>query len=224
MSFTLLDLKRSIMDSIGEDSSSPTYWTSLNDGELEDYINDALGEVCLLSGHYTETLHLPLFSNRQHYRLDPGKGGEFLYIKGIRVLPEEYDLSMTDMNKLSKEDYLWMTRTGTPRTFFQIGLDTIRPVPIPSSGGKSLEITACVIPPPYTNDMDEIDLDDSLIEVIVAYATYMLLLSKRKLESADVWMKTYMKASGLSEENGSFLGRSVKLQGLMEKVNGYVTK
>lgn len=215
MPYTLSVVKKMVMDIIGEDSSSPTYWTSSNDIELEDYINDAVEEVCVLSGVYTQDLLLPLHASRDYYSLDPGKGGEFLYVNSVRVIPEGYSVGMSDPLKLTREDYNWMTRTGTPRTFFFVNPDMLRVVPMSSTEGQSLEILASTIPPTYTLDSEVIDLDESLISVVVAYAASMIFLSMRAFPKASLWSKVYMEGIGrTSKEGTSFLGRAQKIKDL----------
>lgn len=204
-----------VMDIVGEDSSAPTYWTSSNDIEIEDYINDAIEEVCVLTGGYKQDLVLPLHASRDYYRLDPGKGGEFLYIDSIRVEPEGYSLGMSDTTKLTREDYNWMTRTGTPRTFFFVNPDMIRVVPMAGTAGQSLEILASTIPPTYTLDDEVVDLDESLISVVIAYAASMILLSMRSFPKSSYWLKVYMEGVGRSSKEGtSFLGRAQKIRSL----------
>ena len=52
MGYTLQDIRLMVMDIVGEDSVSPTYWTSSNDPELTEWINDGLEQVCLVTGQY----------------------------------------------------------------------------------------------------------------------------------------------------------------------------
>lgn len=217
MPYTLSEVKKMVMDIVGEDSSSPTYWTSSNDIEIEDYINDAVEEVCVLTGMYVQDIHLPLHAGRDYYRLDAGKGGEFLYVNYMRVLPEGYSVGMSDTTKLTREDYNWMTRTGTPRTFFFVNPDIIRVVPMAGVGGQSLEIVASTIPPSYTLDDEVIDLDESLISVVVAYAASMIFLSMRSFPKSSYWLKVYMEGVGRSSKEGSsFIGRAIKIKALGE--------
>lgn len=211
MAYTLLTLKKLIMDTIGEDSESPTYWDSTNDVELEDLINDAVEEMLVLSGNYIEEIHVPLYTDRRHYNLDAGKGGELLYIKGARVLPEGYTLSMVDPISLSREDYRWITRTGTPRSFYIVGNDTIRPVPYPSAEGQSLELIASIIPPNYSEDDEVVDIEDSFITGVTAYCSYMLFASMRNLEAAGRWFKEYQKAIATFVDNPKLIGRAIRL-------------
>jgi len=215
VSYTLNDIKLMVMDIVGEDSASPTYWNSSNDSELTEWINDAFEQVCLQTGQYVEEFILPLFANRAWYRIDPGKGGQFLWIKYLRLCPEGYELGGADPSKLAREDYNWMTRTGTQRVFFPIGINTIRVVPYPSTNGQSLEGSCVCLPPSFSTDDQIIDIDDSLIRPVVDYAAGMTLMSMRRLEKAIEFFKSYSVGLGLDVKKTAQLSYKItKLQGV----------
>ena len=205
MSYTLLELRQMVMDIVGEDSAAPTYWTSSNQAELDEWINDGFEQVCLVTGQYTEEFILPLFANKAWYRVDPGKGGQFLWIKHLRVWPEGYELGGADPTKLAREDYNWMTRTGTPRTFFPVGVNTIRIIPFPSTDGQSLEGTCVCLPPSLSVNDEVLDIDDSLIRPVLDYAAGMTLMSLRRLDKAVEFFKSYAVGLGLDEKKTAAL-------------------
>jgi hypothetical protein len=212
---TLSSLKKSILDILGEDSTTPTYWDSTNDIEIEDLINDAFEEICVTTGQYTEPISIPLFANRRHYALTPGKGGELVYLKGLRILPEEKDLTMTDPGKLTREDYRWITRTGTPEEFFVVNGDTLRLIPYPAEAGQVLEAYGVTIPPPYSYDDEELDLQDAFLGAIVGYVCYTLFTSMRMFDKGALWFDEYIKSLGLmNKEASSLIGRSIKFKAI----------
>jgi hypothetical protein len=212
---TFSDLKKSVMDIIGEDSASPTYWTSSNDIELEEHLNDAIAEVCILTGQYTNELVLPLYASRSYYHLDAGKGGELLYLKRVRVYPEGYSLEQTDPAQLTREDYLWITRTGCPSKFYLVNGDMLRTVPMDSDGGRSLECLAVTIPPRYTEDDEVVDITTEMIDWVVSYTSYMMFITLRRLDKANLWFKKYIENSGFNKaDDGKYVGRLIKLQEL----------
>jgi len=215
VSYTLQDIKLMVMDIVGEDSSSPTYWNSSNDSELTEWINDGLEQVCLVTGQYVEEFTLPLFADRSWYRVDPGKGGQFLWVKHLLLQPEGYELGGADPTKLAREDYNWMTRTGTPRVFFPVGVNTIRVVPYPSTNGQSLEGSCVCLPPSLSTDDEVVDLGSSLIRPVVDYAAAMTLMSMRRLEKALGFFKSYSVGLGLDSKKTAQL--SYKVTKLQEK-------
>jgi len=215
VSYTLNDIKLMVMDIVGEDSASPTYWNSSNDSELTEWINDAFEQVCLQTGQYVEEFILPLFANRAWYRIDPGKGGQFLWIKYLRLYPEGYELGGADPNKLAREDYNWMTRTGTPRAFFPLGINSIRLVPYPSTNGQSLEGSCVCLPPSFSLNDTVIDLDKSLIRPVLDYAAGMALISMRRLDKALEFFRSYSIGLGLdTRKTATLTYKSTKLREL----------
>lgn len=213
--YTLQTIKKSVMDIIGEDSITPTYWTSSNDIELENYINDAFEEVCILTRHYKEDLYIPLMANKKHYRISGGKGGQFLFLSSVRVLSNNDNLYMTDPFQLSRQDSRWMTSTGTPRLFYMVGLDCMRIVPYPTTSGDTLECKGVIIPPSYTDDDEQIDIGDAFIGAITSYASYMVFLSLRMFDKAALQLIEFNNVIGLYGVKADGLMQSaIKLQGL----------
>ena len=194
--YTLSDIKSRVLDIIGEDSAAPTFWDSTQDGEIEDYINDAVEEACTLIPHYKEDIYLPLLTNKKHYRISPGKGGQFLYISNMRIIPDERDVEMVGAGQVARNDYRWMTSTGRPNRFFRIGVETIRVIPYPEQDGDTLVMSCVVIPPRYTENDELIDIHDTFIGIVVSYAAYMLFLSLRMIDKAGVQLERYSTLLG----------------------------
>lgn len=213
---TLSELKKSVMDIVGEDADAPTYWTSSTDSEITRLLQDALEETCCLSAHTTQEFIIPLYEDRTHYRLTP-PSGELLSLKSVRVMPEGYSLTLTDTSKLSRSDYTWMTRTGTPTSFYMIGHNVLRPVPYTSDSSHYLEVIASVIPAEPTRDSEEVNIDTNIANILIAYASYMLLLTLRRFDKSDYWFKKYVEFSNIGEVEGSKLVyRSIKLRSVVE--------
>src|SRR3990167_2558579 len=188
-----------VMDSVGEDSVNPTYWTSSTVSELNEWIIDALEEWIVLTGAYTEEVAIPIFANRQYYRIDPGKGGQLLWIKHILVSPQMWSLKGTSPSKLSREDYTWITRTGTPRSFYPVGVDTIRVVPFPEEDGQVLEATIVCIPAEYSIAEELIDIRDDSISFVLDYVVGLLLLSSKRFDKAKTFLQRYITEGNLGE-------------------------
>lgn len=204
-----------VMDMVGEDSSNPTYWTGLAAAELDQWILDAVEEVCLVTGCTTEELRLPLGSGKRYYWLDPGKGSQLLWIKHLRHEPSGKRISIKDPIALSRDDFNWMTRTGTPEGWFPVGTDGLRVVPYPSTGGQLLEAVVVVIPVIPDEDDEVIPLEDSLIAGIAAYAAAVTLIQQRRLDKVWGWLQEYIKSLGIGVD-GSFnqIGRAFIPRGI----------
>ena len=94
MSYTLTQVRNMVMDLVGEDSVSPTFWTAANVDQLDNWILDAIEEISLVTGCNTEELRVPIRSNRRFYYLDPGKGSMLLWIKHLRIEPQGKRLAL----------------------------------------------------------------------------------------------------------------------------------
>ena len=195
--FLLSDLKTRVKDLVG-DYSPETYWTSALDGEIEDYLNDAFEEVSVKTGAYKEAMYVPLSAGKRHYQIVPSsRGGQFLYPTNVRLMGQRRDLVLTDSRKLSRNDYRWMTRTGTPQEFYMVGVDTLRTVPYSAEGGDVLLVEGVVIPPSYVDNKEPIDIQDSFVNTLCEYASYMMLLEMRKFEPAAKAFQIYAEGIGL---------------------------
>lgn len=195
--FILSDLKTRVKDIIG-DFSPETLWDSSLDGQIEDYLNDAFEEVSVRTGSYKEAMYIPLSANKRSYQIVPSsRGGQFLYPTSVRLMGQKRDLVLTDPRKLSRNDYRWMTRTGTPQEFYMVGVDVIRTIPYSSEGGDVLLVEGVVIPPSYASNTEPIDIQYSSINTICEYASYMMLVEMRKLEQAAPAFTAYAEGVGL---------------------------
>jgi len=195
--FILSDLKTRVKDIIG-DFSPETLWDSTLDAGIEDYINDAFEEISVKTGAYKEQMYIPLSAGKRSYQIVPSsRGGQFLYPTNVRLMGQRRDLVLTDVRKLSRNDYRWMTRTGSPQEFYMVGVDVIRTVPYSSEGGDVLLLEGVVIPPSYSSNTEPIDIQDSFINTICEYASYMMLLEMRKLPAASKAFTMYAQSIGL---------------------------
>ena len=197
MGYTLEQVRAMVMDVVGDDSVNPTYWTPSTITELDEWILDALEEWVVLTGAYTEEIAIPLFADRKHYQLDPARGGQMLWIKHLLVSPEMWSLKGTSPAKLSREDYTWMTRTGTPRSFYPVGLGVIRIIPYPSEDGQVLEGTIVCVPASYNLASELVDIRDDSVSFIIDYVASLLLLSTKRLDKAKVFLRRYIEIGGL---------------------------
>lgn len=196
--YDLARVRSMVMDLVGEDSASPTYWTATNAGQLDNWINDAVEEMCALGGLYTEEIRLPLGSGRKHYWLDPGKGSQLLWVKHMRVEPDGYYVTATDTEKLTRGDYNWITRTGSPRQWYSFGLNGVRFVPYPAGEGLLIEATLVCCPPELSRTDDEVRVEQGAIAGIAAYTAAYVMIQQRRLDKAAIWYRDYLQSAGVA--------------------------
>ena len=199
MSYTLTQVRSMVMDLVGEDSISPTFWTAANVSQLDEWILDAIEELSLVTGCNTEELRLPLQANKRYYRINPGKGSTLLWIKHLRIEPQGRRLDLKDPESLSRTDFNWMTRTGTPECWFPVGLDTVRFVPYPTEEGQLIEATAVTVPASITLGEQDVPIEDQLIAGVASYAAGTVMIQNRRLDKVTGWFQEYHKALGIGQ-------------------------
>ena len=215
MSYTLTQVRNMVMDLVGEDSVSPTYWTAANVGQLDNWILDAIEEISLVTGCNTEELRIPIRSNRRFYYLDPGKGSTLLWIKHLRIEPQGKRLALKDPEALSRDDYNWMTRTGTPEVWFPVGLNTIRIVPYPTVEGQLIEATVVTVPQTITLGAQDLPIEDQLIAGVASYAVGTVMIQNRRLDKVVDWFKEYHKALGIGMSYSlNLVPKTITLKGI----------
>jgi len=220
VAYTLGVIRTMVLDAVGEDSVNPSYWTSDHITELDEWIQDAIEEVCVLTGLYVEELRQPLFANRRYYHLDPGKGGELLWLKHLRIEPEGWYLKQSDPTALSRDDVNWMTRTGTPRVWYPVGVNLVRLVPYPASAGQLIEASVVCIPPMATTSDMLLDIPDHLTAAIVSSVVATVLVINRRLEKAAGWLTDYKNALNLADSAMlKGIGRALMPKGLGSSVD-----
>src|SRR5574343_1175300 len=111
-------LETHVLRLIGENTSSPDVFVDTDVGmvQIRDSLNDAIQELCMITGSYRRTYHLPLLANRQIYRLAPQN--DFLgYIVGAWDRSQKRRLERTDLLAISATDGWWLKRTGPPMRY-----------------------------------------------------------------------------------------------------------
>src|SRR5512147_1505960 len=106
-------LETHVLRLIGENVTTPDVFTDDDTGmaQIRDSLNDALQELCMISGTYMRTYHLPLLEEQLFYRLDPAQ--DFVaYPVTVWDRSNKRKLTQTDLIKVSKCDPYWMQRTG----------------------------------------------------------------------------------------------------------------
>ena len=155
------DIETQVLRTIGEDVSSPDVFTDSDLGmaQIRDSVNDAVQELCAVSGSYVRTVHVPLLADQQWYRLTMRR--DYMgYIIQCWDRDRHTKLSRTDPLTLSLQDPEWMETTGYPMQYMQVGLDYFGVYMRPSASGVVLELKCVCIPIPYSTTTDPVKLRD----------------------------------------------------------------
>jgi len=185
---------------IGENTSSPDVFTDDDTGiaQIRASLNDAIQELCMVTGSYRRTYNLSLLASRQFYRIAPQN--DFLgWIVGVWDRSQHRRLERTDVLAISAQDGWWMKRTGPPLQYLQLGLTHLGIYMAPSAQGVTLEIDCVMIPKPYSDDTAPIRLRDNYQRAAVYYAVSEFYASRGDAKRAQEYLERYLEMAGLAQ-------------------------
>ena len=191
-------LETQVLRLIGENADSPDVFAD-NDTDLapiRDSINDAIQEICMLHGGYTEKFHVPMVEDKIFYRLT-FKNGYLGWIQDALAITRKLRLSQTDFISLERQDPYWMIHTGYPEQYFQIGMNVVGFAPKPASTSDIVELTCVVIPAFYTKDVDRIKVRDTFQWAIINYAVSEYWAGRGDANEALKHFEDYMDNLGI---------------------------
>lgn len=194
------DLETHVLRLIGENTSSPDVFTDDDIGiaQIRASLNDAIQELCMVTGSYKRTYHLPLMATRQFYRLAP-QNDYLAYIAGVWDRYNKRRLTRTDLLALSKTDPWWLKRAGPPLQYMQLGLTHIGIYMAPSTNGIVLELDCVMVPKPYANDMAPVRLRANFQRAAVYYAVSEFYASRGDAARAGDYLKRYLETAQLMQ-------------------------
>ena len=191
-------LEKHVLRLIGEDVSSPDVFADTNAGiaPVRDSINDAIQELTSISDIYQKVYHLPLYKDRQFYRLG-FETDHFGWVIEAWDRSQQRKLIQTDLIRLSAEDHLWMQQSGEALQYMHIGEDILGIYYKPSANGIVLELTCVVIPKAYTDENDPIKVQNEYQRATVYLAVSEYYAGRGDAKRATEWLNRYMEVGGL---------------------------
>jgi hypothetical protein len=188
----LNDLERQVLRLIGEDPAAPDVFTDDDAGmaPIRDSINDAIEEVSLLTGGYTEIIDVPLIEGRTFYRLHL-RGSTFAWVRSAWLMGEKVKLEHTDLTRLNTLDGKWMFWQDRPSSYFQIGHDWLGFFPRASTTDDVVRITAVCLPERYTRDGQRIKVREDYKRGLVHYAVSEYYASRGDAQRAGIHWEMY---------------------------------
>ena len=187
------------LDLIGEDPDSPDVFTDDSTGmkQIRDSINDAIEEICMVTGSHVRDYYLALRQNRHFYRLET-QLGSMAWIKDVWLTGQKRRLEQTDLTRLSTFDPRWLYSTGSPQSYFQIGLKYIGVWPAPATDTDTLEISMVMIPARYEDGDEQIKLRKTWQWAAAHYATGEYYASRGDAKTAIYHHNSYLAKIGLN--------------------------
>lgn len=192
------DLETHVLRLIGENTTSPDVFTDTATGiaPIRNSINDAIQELCMLTGSYKRTYFLPLYADRQFYRMN-WEQDHFGWVVECWDRSRRKRLTQTDLIRLTYDDPWWMQRSGPPEQYMQIGADVLGLYFKPSSNGIVLELECVCIPKPYSDDTSPIKVREAYQRAAVYMATSEFYASRGDAKRAAEFFDKYFETAGL---------------------------
>ena len=164
-------LEKQVVLMVGDDPDNPDVFKDTEQGlkPIRRSINDAVQEIILFLG----------------------------WIENVWLVNIKRRLSQTDLHSLRNWDYRWFSSTGTPESYFPIGVNVIGVYPKPSATSDIAEVSAMVIPAPYTNDKQKIRLRKSFEWSVINYAVSEYWSSRGDVATARKHFEIYLETLGL---------------------------
>ena len=194
------DLEKETLKLIGEDTTTPDVFTDDATGlaQIRGSINDAIQQMCMVTGSYKKRYFLSLRGDCQFYRMKWGQD-YFGYVVNAWDRIRHTKLTQTDPICLTAEDAWWMQRTGYPEKYMQIGYQYIGIYMKPSASDTVLELDCVVIPKAYTTDTDPVKLREAFQRATVQIAVSEYYAGTGNAERATNWLNLGLQTAGLKK-------------------------
>jgi hypothetical protein len=206
------DLEKQVLKIIGENTTTPDVFDSSRIIHIRDSVNQAVQQICMVTGSYRKKYYLSLQEDLQFYRM-VWKTDYFGYVIQVWDRNRHFRLRQTDVLKLDAEDPWWMQHTGNPEQYFHIGYQFLGIYMKPSSGNLVLELDCVVIPKPYTSDIEPVKLRESFENAAVQIAVSEFYASRGDASRATDWLNKGIETAGLKQLHPQMAERQWQLGG-----------
>lgn len=190
------NLEAMVLDLIGENTDSPDVFDDTGIEEIRSHLNDAIEEICIITGCYKRRWTVPLKTNCFFYQM-PQEPDLFGWFDSVYLVNNKRVLEQTDFMGLEHMDSRWLYSTGNPSHYVPVGIDKICICPAPASSTDSLEITGIAIPARYETDTDRIKLRKTWEWACVNRAVSEFWATRGDAQSAARYFQTYAQEAGL---------------------------
>lgn len=154
---------------------------------LRTFINDAIQELCMLSGVYRKNYILTTKTNRMFYRIVP----QYDYISFINFILDrsrQLKLVKTELESIAKIDSFFLQRNGNASHYVMFGNEFLMLYPKPTSS-YALTINFTAIPKSYTESTDPIKIRKDYERAVIYDSLSKYYAYNRELDKAVDYMK-----------------------------------
>jgi hypothetical protein len=217
------DIETHVLRLIGESVGAPDVFTDDATGMalILGSINDAIQELCMVSGSYRRIYHLALLTGRQFYRIAPQN--DYLgYVVGIFDRTNRRRLQRTDILSLPIRDPWWMKHTGPALEYMQLGLNHVGIYMMPSVKGVVLEMDCVMIPRPYVQDSDPVKVRSNFQKAATYFAVSEFYASRGDAKRGAEYHARYIESANLLTLHPTYGDKQYRFGGYDPKTTGAV--
>ena len=185
-------VEKRVLRFIGEDVDSPDVFTSSNLDQIQSSINDAIEELCTMSGSVTNNYRLSLVDGVNLYKISFVRN-QFCYIVSAWLPDKTRRLKQSSMGAIERYDYRWLSTANTPSFYFPVGVDQVGFYPMYGEDGHQVELKCVVLPEKYTRDTEVLQIRSDWDDALVNYAVAEYFASVGDLEKSAMWFSQYYK-------------------------------
>jgi hypothetical protein len=191
-------LETHVLELIGESTDSPDVFTDDDEGlePIRESLNDAIEEIVLVTGSYTEKYQILLVEDQSFYRLKLNRG-DVAWITDAWLVGQKRRLVQKDVYTLNVMNPRWLQVPGTPHYYIPVGHNIVGTYPTYGGSDEVIQLTMVVSPSRLTTSTDRIKLRDSFQWAAVDYAVGQFYASRGDAKEAMNWHNKYLNALGV---------------------------
>jgi hypothetical protein len=192
-------IETEILTLAGENTTSPDVFTASSEGlaQVRQSVNDAIQQMCMVSGSYRRKYFLPLREGSNFYRIVWGDQDYVGYVMIAWDRARSLKLEQTNPLKLAAMDRDWLARDGDPDYYMQIGFDVIGVWRKPTTSGRVIELDCVVIPLEYTRDTEPVRLRENFRRGAVWFGLSEFYASRGDAGRAVEYYNQYLEVAQL---------------------------
>jgi hypothetical protein len=193
-------LETRVLELIGESTSSPDVFVDTSDGmaQIRESLNDAIEDICIMTGSHRRTYNIPLKSGKMFYQINFNRD-EFAWINNVWLVDKKIRLEQKSLIWLINYNYRFLYNVGYPEFYFPLGYDKIGIHPVPGSDADMMEVDCVAIPGRYELDTDRIKLRNSFQWAAVHFAVSEYWATRGDAKEAIFHFVKFLEKLGMQE-------------------------
>lgn len=189
-------LESQVVRLIGENPDSPDVFTDTADGlePIRDSLNDAIEELCMVTGMYRRRYLLATHEDRALYRLE-AQNDDICWPVGAWRRDTNRQLTQGDVWALAASDPWFLKRGGDPEVYYPLGLKYLGLYPRPGTKGIILELDCIAVPKPYQHGRQPIRIKDYWERAAVQRALSDFYAGRGDAKRAAEYLTQYLETA-----------------------------